>query len=125
MRVGLADVRQALDNEELVPCFQPMVQIHTNRLVGFEVLARWRHPRLGLVLPDNFISLAENNGLAGSLMEQILRKALLLSSGLRDPLGMAVNVSPTQLHDLIRPSTNRGNDWRFHRSVGHDTFETD
>jgi EAL domain-containing protein (putative c-di-GMP-specific phosphodiesterase class I) len=107
MEVDLADVRRALENEELVPCFQPVVELHTGRLTSFEVLARWQHPQLGLVLPQNFISLAEDNGLIGKLMDQILRKAVASVSILPMPLNLAVNMSPTQLRDLSLPSQIR------------------
>ena len=105
--VDFAAVRQALDYDELVPCFQPVVELHTGRLAGFEVLARWKHPQLGLVLPTNFISLAEENGLAGLLMQQIMRKAFQSASALPEPLVLAVNVSPTQLRDLSLPGQIR------------------
>jgi PAS domain S-box-containing protein len=99
MMVNLGTVRRALDQDELVPCFQPVVELHTGRLAGFEVLARWKHPQLGLVLPENFISLAEEDGLVGRLMRQILRKAFLSAPLLPSPLVLAVNISSTQLHD--------------------------
>lgn len=107
MSLDLATVRQALENDELEPCFQPIVELHTGRLAGFEVLARWKHPQLGLVLPENFISLAEEGGLVGHLMEQILRKAFLSAPVLPTPLVLAVNISPTQLHDASLPSQIR------------------
>jgi EAL domain-containing protein (putative c-di-GMP-specific phosphodiesterase class I) len=52
MAVDIGEVRRALHNEELVPCFQPLVDLRIGRLAGFEVLARWQHPVLGLVFPD-------------------------------------------------------------------------
>ncbi len=107
MRVNLAEVRRALDNDELEPCFQPIVELHTGRLAGFEILARWKHPKLGLVLPENFISLAEEDGLIGHLTEQILQKAFRSSVAIPPPLIAAVNVSPTQLHDESLPSQIR------------------
>jgi PAS domain S-box-containing protein len=107
MFVDLADVRRVLDHDELEPCFQPVVELHTGRLTGFEVLARWRHPQLGLVLPVNFISLAEENGLIGRLTQQILRKAFVSAPILPEPLELAVNVSPVQLHDLSLPGQIR------------------
>ena len=107
MSVDLAAVRRALDNDELEPCFQPVVELHAGRLAGFEVLARWKHPQLGMVLPENFISLSEEEGLVGRLMRQILRKAFLSSPNLPAPLVLAVNVSPTQLHDLNLPAEIR------------------
>ncbi len=62
MAIHIADVRRALENEEIAPYFQPLVEIHTGRVVGFEVLARWTHPDLGLILPGKFISLTEKSG---------------------------------------------------------------
>ena len=103
MLVALADVSSALEDDALVPCFQPIVELYTGRLAGFEVLARWSHPRLGLVLPENFISLTEDNGMIGLLTQQIMRKAFLSASLLPEPLMLSVNVSPTQLRDLGLP----------------------
>jgi PAS domain S-box-containing protein len=103
MLVNRAAVRRALDNDELVPCFQPVVELHTGRLAGFEVLARWRHPQFGLSLPENFIYLAEEDGLLGRLMQQILQKAFRSTPVLPAPLILGVNISPTQLHDSSLP----------------------
>jgi EAL domain-containing protein (putative c-di-GMP-specific phosphodiesterase class I) len=107
MFAELADVHRALDNDELEPCFQPVVELHTGRLAGFEVLARWKHPVHGLVLPENFISLAEENGFAGLLMRQIMRKAFRSAPVVPEPLLLAVNVSPVQLRDLSLPGEIR------------------
>jgi len=98
--VDFTQVRQALDKEEFEPCFQPVVELHTGRLAGFEVLARWHHSQNGLIMPANFISLTEKYGLIGELMRQILRKAFLSASVLPTPLALSVNISPTQLHDF-------------------------
>ena len=105
--VKIAEVRRALDNNELEPCFQPMVELATGRLAGFEVLARWRHPKLGLVLPENFIPLAVEHGLIKLLTQQIMHKAFLSASPLPKPLGLTVNVSPSQLRDLGLPGQIR------------------
>jgi len=103
MLVDLIDVRQALEHEEVVPCFQPLVELKTGRLAGFEVLARWRHPDFGLILPENFISLAEQNGLIGSLSQQIMTKAFMSAPVLPEPLVLAINFSPLQLCYLSLP----------------------
>jgi PAS domain S-box-containing protein len=103
MHVELAEVRRALELEQIVPFFQPLVELRTGQLAGFEVLARWDHPRLGPILPENFIALAEDNGLIGKLTEQILRKSFSLAPALRDPLVLAINVSPSQWQDLELP----------------------
>jgi PAS domain S-box-containing protein len=107
MPVDIADVRRAIDGDEFEPYFQPVVELHTGHLSGFEVLARWNHPKLGLVLPDDFIPVAEENGMIGPLMQQILHKAFLSSPVLPAPFGLAVNVSPAQLHDLSLPGQIR------------------
>lgn len=97
MTMNLDSVRKALDSDELEPCFQPVVELHTGRLTGFEILARWKHPEFGLILPENFISLAEEDGLVGRLMRQILREAFLSAPLLPASLVLAVNISPFTL----------------------------
>ena len=106
-RASFAEVRKALDNDELEPCFQPMVELATGRLAGFEILARWRHPKLGLILPENFIDLAVEHELIGLLTQQIMRKAFLSGSLMPKPVGLTVNVTPSQLRDLSLPSQIR------------------
>jgi PAS domain S-box-containing protein len=100
MGIDIGAVRRALDNDEYIPFFQPLVELRTGRLAGFEVLARWQHPELGLLLPQDFVSLADEHGLVGRMMGQILRKTFMSASLFPEPLVLAVNVSPTQLQDL-------------------------
>lgn len=107
MRVELIDVRGALEREEIIPCFQPQVELSNGRLAGFEVLARWQHPEQGLILPENFISLSEQNGLIGLLTEQILRKTFVAAPLVPEPILLAVNFSPIQLRDLSLPDQIR------------------
>jgi PAS domain S-box-containing protein len=107
MTVDIFQVRRALQNEEIVPCFQPLIELHTGRLTGFEVLARWQHPELGLILPKNFIPLIEEDGQIGLLMQQMLRKAFQSAPDLPDPLVLAVNVSPIQLRNSKLPGEIR------------------
>ncbi|MGD0730072.1 MAG: EAL domain-containing protein [Terracidiphilus sp.] len=102
-RVDIAEVREVIENDELEPCFQPIVELATGRLTGFEVLARWRHPQLGLMLPENFIPLAVEHGLIGLLTEQIMRKAFLSAPLLPETLELTVNASPAQLRELSLP----------------------
>jgi PAS domain S-box-containing protein len=103
MIAKLIDLQRALENGTIVPCFQPIIELRTNQLVGFETLARWQHPELGLILPENFISLAEDNGLIGELTHQILRKSFLAVSAVPTPLFLTVNISPIQLTYLSLP----------------------
>jgi PAS domain S-box-containing protein len=103
----LRDIVLALEGDQIVPFFQPVVELRTGRLKGFEVLARWQHPEHGTILPSNFISLAEDNGLIGTLTQQICRKAFLASHLLPEPLTLAVNASPIQMRDSSLPTQIR------------------
>lgn len=94
-------LQQALDKEgELSVAYQPQVDLATGTLVGFEALARWSSPALGVVPPDRFIPVAEDSGLIAQLGAHVLRRACRDAVTLRDQLGlplrMAVNVSPRQ-----------------------------
>lgn len=66
------DLRQALGRGQFVLAYQPIVDIRNRRLVGFEVLLRWRHPELGMVSPVNFIPIAEETGLICPIGEWIM-----------------------------------------------------
>jgi len=107
MDISSADVMQALDRDQVIPVFQPIVETRNGGLVGFEVLSRWNHPLLGLVLPNDFIGLAESSGLIGQLTIQVFRKAFRSASSLPSPLTLWVNISPSQLQDLTLPSQIR------------------
>src|ERR1700722_6665146 len=103
MFVDTDDVVLALERDEVVPCFQPLVELCTGKLAGYEILARWENPLHGLVLPENFISLAEENGLMGTLTQQVLRKAFRHGSTLPEPLLLSVNISPIQMRNASLP----------------------
>ena len=98
---------RALNESHFVPFFQPLVILRTGQLAGFEVLARWQHPTAGLIPPNKFIAIAEQDGWIGALTQQILEKALLAGASIPDPLTLAVNVSPFQLRDLQLPNQIR------------------
>ena len=107
MEITSADVLRALELDQVIPVFQPIVDTRTGGLVGFEVLARWQHAEEGLILPRNFISLAEENGLIDMLTEQVFRKAFRSASLVPAPLFLSVNISPVQLRDLNLPTRIR------------------
>ena len=96
------DLRGAAERGELVVYYQPVVSLAERRLSGFEALVRWRHPRLGLVAPADFIPIAEETGLIIALDRWVLREACAqLSAWQRDfpscpPLSMNVNLSSKQ-----------------------------
>lgn len=70
-----SDLRRALECDEFVLHYQPIVELSTQRLAGFEALVRWQHPDKGLIYPDQFISVAEDTGLIMKLGERVLERA--------------------------------------------------
>ena len=97
------DLRRALENNEIVPYFQPLVELRTGLLSGFEALARWQHPQRGLILPNEFIPLAEKSGLHGLLTGSLLRAVFAAARDIPQHLTLSVNISLTQLTDLTLP----------------------
>ena len=97
------ELRRGLERREIVPYYQPIVQLDTGHLIGFEVLARWRHPDRGLLGPDQFLPMAEETGLIGEVGAAVLRSSLsqLGQWRVRLPrfanLTVSVNVSGRQL----------------------------
>jgi diguanylate cyclase (GGDEF)-like protein len=92
-------IRYGLEHAQFLPYFEPQVDLATGKIVGFEVLARWKHPLSGVIGPDVFIPVAEEIGLIGRLSEQVISDALR-EAALWDPaIKISVNISPTQLAD--------------------------
>jgi diguanylate cyclase (GGDEF)-like protein len=102
----LGELREGVSDGQLRVYYQPKCDAATGALVGLEALVRWQHPSRGLVLPDEFIPIAENTGLIGALTIEVLDQALCFARKLRDagtPLGVAVNISVRCLTDLELP----------------------
>ncbi|MCW6512363.1 putative bifunctional diguanylate cyclase/phosphodiesterase [Lichenifustis flavocetrariae] len=92
-----ADLRDALaDGTGIEVYYQPLVVIQSGEVIGFEALARWRHPTRGMVMPQDFIPVAEASGLITALGERVLRNACLDAAHWDPPLRLSVNVSPLQ-----------------------------
>lgn len=90
------DLRQALGRGEFSVHFQPVVELEAGEVCGFEALLRWSHPTRGQVPPDQFIPLAEELGLIGSIGAWVLREACAAAAAWPAPLSVAVNLSPVQ-----------------------------
>jgi diguanylate cyclase (GGDEF)-like protein len=72
-----SDLRQALSKDEFLAFYQPIISLATNKIVGFEALARWQHPRQGMISPANFIPIAEETGLIMEIDFHIMRQACI------------------------------------------------
>lgn len=92
-------IRYAIEHEQFVPFFEPQVDLTTGSIIGFEVLARWNHPLSGLILPEVFIHIAEENGLISRLSEQVIANALRQAVEWPGDFSLSVNISPVQLAD--------------------------
>jgi predicted signal transduction protein with EAL and GGDEF domain len=90
------DLTQAQQRGELQLHFQPQARVATLEVTAFEVLVRWCHPEHGYVPPDRFIALAEENGMVNDLGLWVMREACATAAGWRNPLDIAVNISPLQ-----------------------------
>jgi len=99
MVIELADVQSAIENEAVIPYFQPLVELRSGQLYGFEILARWQHADLGPILPPNFIAIAEQSGLIWQMTWQLLRRAFNAATQLPCPPRLAINISPIQFRD--------------------------
>jgi EAL domain-containing protein (putative c-di-GMP-specific phosphodiesterase class I)/DNA-binding response OmpR family regulator/HPt (histidine-containing phosphotransfer) domain-containing protein len=103
---NLADLDQAIARDQLDTYFQPKVDIASGRVVGVEALVRWNHPTKGLIKPDAFITMAEENGLIGDLTDVVCNKALEYATQLRSmgyDLNIAINISVDSLTNLEWP----------------------
>ena len=104
--ITLIELQQAIRNEQLILHFQPQIEVATNKLSGIEVLVRWQHPEQGLIYPDRFISLAEQNGLMGELTHWVIDKTVKQEQFWQDEgltTTMSVNISALDITGLTLP----------------------
>ena len=93
------DLREALCRGQLELHYQPLVDTLSGDAVGYEALLRWRHPERGLIGPDVFVPIAEENGLIVQIGSWVLREALNEASRWPAHLSVSVNLSPVQTTD--------------------------
>lgn len=98
-----SELRKAIENKEFIVYYQPQVDLSTDRIIGFEALIRWNHPVKGVLLPGEFISLTEENGLIVPIGNWVLKNACRQLKTWEEEghgdLVMAVNISSRQFKD--------------------------
>jgi diguanylate cyclase (GGDEF)-like protein/PAS domain S-box-containing protein len=100
-----SELREALEKRQFRVYYQPIVQLETKQITGFEALLRWQHPEQGLISPDKFVAAAEDAGLLVSIGRQLIfeacgqLRAWKNESPTREAVGLSVNVSSKQLAD--------------------------
>jgi diguanylate cyclase (GGDEF)-like protein len=94
------DLRKALLHDELLIHYQPLVNLESGQIAGFEALVRWNHPERGMIAPAEFIPFAEETGLIVPIGEWVLRQACKEAAGWPSAISVAVNLSPVQFKEL-------------------------
>jgi diguanylate cyclase (GGDEF)-like protein len=108
------DLRKAVENGEIIPHFQPVMDLAAGGIIGFEALARWPHATRGIIPPDTFIPIAEDLGIVDQITYSMLRLSCLAARHWPSSMWLSVNVSPVQLKDswlasrLLRILTETG-----------------
>ncbi len=97
------ELRCALALRQFHLLYQPLLNVQTGAIIGFEALVRWHHPQRGLIAPADFIPLAEETGLIVPIGEWVLREACREAASWPSPATIAVNLSPVQFgnHGLV------------------------
>ncbi|MBI1821822.1 MAG: bifunctional diguanylate cyclase/phosphodiesterase [Nitrospirae bacterium] len=98
----LGELRQAIDDNQLFMVYQPKIHLKSRRVIGTEALVRWKHPKQGIIPPDQFIPIAENSGLIKPMSAWVINHVLNQcqewdKSGVLFPV--AINLSRRSLHD--------------------------
>ncbi|AMO72636.1 putative bifunctional diguanylate cyclase/phosphodiesterase [Sphingorhabdus sp. M41] len=93
------ELRTAIIDQEFFPHYQPLIDLETGLIVGFELLARWNRKDDQTIGPDQFISIAEESGLINDLMFGLLDKTCIEARNWDPALTIAINISPVQLKD--------------------------
>ena len=102
----MGELRQAIENDELVLYYQPKINLHTRSISGVEALVRWQHPEHGFLPPDEFIPMAERTGLIKLLSIWVLKQALSQAEKWHSKnlkFSIAINLSPTTFLDSDLP----------------------
>ncbi|THD43286.1 MAG: GGDEF and EAL domain-containing protein [Bradyrhizobium sp.] len=98
------DLKIAIRADEIVPHFQPIIDLRTGSVVCYEILARWSHDERGQIPPQRFIKIATDTGLIGALTINLLRRACReIAMHCSGAPRIAINIAPVQLRDVTLP----------------------
>ena len=92
-----ADLREALSRGQLRLHYQPVIDLDTGEVAGYEALLRWYHPQRGIVTPSEFLDVAEETGMIVPIGEWVIRQALAETGRWEGDFRIAINLSPTQV----------------------------
>lgn len=99
------ELRCAIERNQFLLHYQPLISSLTGEVVGFEALLRWQHPERGMIPPLEFIPLAEKSGLIIKIGQWVLQTACAAAASWKKPYWVAVNVSPAQFRSCDLPQT--------------------
>ncbi|WP_396651357.1 putative bifunctional diguanylate cyclase/phosphodiesterase [Mesorhizobium sp. IMUNJ 23232] len=92
----MTELTKAIENDEFELLYQPIVDLHRNRVSSLEALVRWRHPQRGVISPTHFISLAEDVGLIDALGNWVIKRACAEAVNWPPSISVSINLSPLQ-----------------------------
>jgi diguanylate cyclase (GGDEF)-like protein len=95
------ELRFAIPKSEFEIFYQPVYNVKSGKISSFEALLRWRHPVRGIVMPDEFIPIAEETGLVVPIGEWVLRQACAEAAGWPERISLAINLSPAQFKSKV------------------------
>jgi diguanylate cyclase (GGDEF)-like protein len=94
-----SEIGNAIAEGQIVPYYQRIVRLDDGETIGFEVLARWIHPKRGVLTSDIFIPVAEDTGTIGKMTDHLLERAMRDAKEWPDHLSVSINFSPRQISD--------------------------
>lgn len=105
----LIALEQALNTSQFYMVYQPIFNLHTQQISGFEALMRWNSPQMGMISPDIFITLLEDSGNIISIEDMVARTPWDVATSWPDPLVLSINISALEFCDPLLPQRVRRN----------------
>ncbi len=99
MKLSVSSLAAAIRDGNIVPYFQPLVGLRSRAIEGFEALARLAHPRLGVLLPGEFLPAAESAGIMHEITRSLIEKSMAVATKWSYPYRLSINVTADQLQD--------------------------